>query len=318
MFHGPQLLSAGDEITLLAWGNATIISVTRAAPPSLEAAAADVTSADSNAAVDGTVGISISTQALTKQQQQQQDELPAAHATMKSSAAAGSWPSQSTPLCDAAAAAAAAPAGDTDSFKDVLALRDQRVLMSEDNAVGCSSCASTAGSTAVPQSVATSIAPEEGSEEGEVRDSEQRQQQQQKEVEDLSELLSHGANLGTAAAAAAEASQPAAAAAEGVVTHLTAVLHPAGDPKSSKLKVHWLPALPQLLPLRLVSFSHPVLVHRVVEEVDVVADFNHNSRWADSLLLGNVASACILLHVDRVVKEVDVVAEYNQQQMGQG
>jgi hypothetical protein len=63
------------------------------------------------------------------------------------------------------------------------------------------------------------------------------------------------------------------------VTHLTAVLHPSGDPKASKLKVHWLPALPQLLlPLLLVSFSHPVLAERVVEEVDVVAQFNHNSR----------------------------------------
>jgi hypothetical protein len=28
----------------------------------------------------------------------------------------------------------------------------------------------------------------------------------------------------------------------------------------------------------LVSFSHPVLPERVVEEVDVVAQFNHSSR----------------------------------------
>jgi hypothetical protein len=31
----------------------------------------------------------------------------------------------------------------------------------------------------------------------------------------------------------------------------------------------------------LVSFSHPVLAERVVEEVDVVAQFNYNSRLSD-------------------------------------
>lgn len=60
---------------------------------------------------------------------------------------------------------------------------------------------------------------------------------------------------------------------------MTAVLNPAGDPKASKLKLHWLPDLPgQLLPLRLVRFGHPALVEKVTEDVDVVECFNPNSR----------------------------------------
>jgi hypothetical protein len=63
------------------------------------------------------------------------------------------------------------------------------------------------------------------------------------------------------------------------VVSMCAVLNLGGDPKSSKLKLHWLPDLPdQLLPLRLVRYGHPVLVEKVTEEVDVVANFNTNSR----------------------------------------
>jgi hypothetical protein len=281
-----QLLSAGDEITLLAWGNATITSVTRAAAAAVGqqplpeqqqqqqqqqqheqgAAAAGTTRSEADAA-DGTVGIP---QALGKQAKQ------------SSSPAAGSSPILSRPMLEPAAA----PAGDADSFRDVLAMRDQ-IVSAGGRSIGCSSCASTAGSTVLPQSVCTSVDQEEleeprshGDDEQQLQQQQQRQllyeQQQQTTDEDLSALLTHAAALRPAAAE--PASKPAAAAA-GPVTHLTAVLNPSGDPKASKLKVHWLPALPQLLlPLRLVSFSHPVLVNRVVEEVDVVAEFNTNSR----------------------------------------
>jgi hypothetical protein len=64
------------------------------------------------------------------------------------------------------------------------------------------------------------------------------------------------------------------------VVSMCAVLNLGGDPKSSKLKLHWLPDLPdQLLPLRLVRYGHPVLVEKVTEEVDVVANFNRISRY---------------------------------------
>jgi hypothetical protein len=58
-----------------------------------------------------------------------------------------------------------------------------------------------------------------------------------------------------------------------------ALLAPGSDPRASKLKVHWLPAQQQLLlPLRLVRHGRPLAVERVVEEVDVVAAFDHGSR----------------------------------------
>ncbi|KAF6257709.1 tRNA synthetases class I, catalytic domain-containing protein [Scenedesmus sp. NREL 46B-D3] len=231
------LLSVGDDITLLAWGNATITSVTRAP-------------------------------------------------------------------------ATAAAAGDADSFQDVLALRDQLLMSAGGSNIRCSSCASTAGSTVGAPSICTMDQEEleQAREQGKGQQQQQQQQQQQpqqhdREDEDLSAPLSPAATLGTAAAAAAAAvmSKPEAAAA-GLVTQLTAVLHPSGDPKASKLKLHWLPALPELLlPLRLVSFSRPVLAERVVEEVDVVASFNHSSRreclaWGDpSLLLSARKGAVVQL-----------------------
>jgi hypothetical protein len=180
-------------------------------------------------------------------------------------------------------------------FADVLALRDelQQQYSTAPWARVSSSCASTAGSTSVaamnslatdadegavhPTAAAAAAAEGTGvrthaSPQQQVSAGQQQGLQQQANGTSSSSPADNGSSTSSSSAGAPPT--PAAA-----VSSMTAVLNPAGDPKASKLKLHWLPNLPgRLLPLRLVRFGHPVLVEKVTEEVDVVEQFNPNSR----------------------------------------
>jgi hypothetical protein len=166
-------------------------------------------------------------------------------------------------------------------YKDVFAMRDA-LQTGRKGGWGSSSCASTAGSNSVAALGSLLSETEEGPQVAAEQafqavtlspiKAQQQQQQQQQQSQGLSLPQQEQQQQGPPHSGEVPGSSPA-------VVSITAVLNTAGSPKASKLKVHWLPALPHLLlPLRLVRFGHPVLVERVTEEVDVIANFNHSSR----------------------------------------
>jgi hypothetical protein len=301
------MLSEGDEVTLLAWGNAVIQSVahvplhSQQQPQQQQEQQQQVEQA-CRAAADADTAVCAQLDQQVQQQQQQHKQKPAASGKPPLAPHTSPLPSPPPAAATAAtAAAAAAPAvrlsdaadqGDMSDveaaaafwgYKDVFAMRDA-LQTARKGGWGSSSCASTAGST----SVAALGSLLSDAEEGPQVAAEQSLQaitlspikaQQQQHLQSLSQPqqqpIQHQQQQqqqGSPHSNEIPGLSPA-------IASITAVLNTAGSPKASKLKVHWLPALPDLLlPLRLVRFGHPVLVERVTEEVDVIANFNHNSR----------------------------------------
>lgn len=272
-----QMLCEGDEVTLLAWGNAIIQSVTRDTPEQqqqqCQQQAAPADAAVQAAADQGSL------------QQQQGGEVDSSAVLLgKSSTARQPSPhngdvSPAADVCQSEAAAAAAVA--FGGFRDVMALRDE-LQRAQKVPWGSSSCASTAGSTSVAALGSLLYDVEEAPEEAlQSLHNVTTQQLIQKQQQMPAATKSPGCVSGVGQEV--PGSNPR-------VVSMTARLNPTGSPKASKLKLHWLPNLPdQLLPLRLVRFGHPVLEEKVTEDVDVVAAFNHNSRWViDSLVVSYI------------------------------
>ena len=58
---------------------------------------------------------------------------------------------------------------------------------------------------------------------------------------------------------------------DGAVSSMEGVLHLEGSVKATRLKLTWLPDIPDLVPLRLVDFDH-LITKRKMEEEDRIED----------------------------------------------
>ncbi|KAF8059742.1 glutamate--tRNA ligase [Scenedesmus sp. PABB004] len=129
---------------------------------------------------------------------------------------------------------------------------------------------------------------------------EQQQQEQQQQQQQTQEQQEQVQLCGGGGGGSGGGGSGGGGSGGGRVVRLAAALRPGGDPKTSKAKLHWLPALPELLvPLRLVSFSPCLTEERAVDETDVVAAFDRASRrearaWGDPSLLRSAVRGAVV------------------------